>query len=53
MIFPDENEEWLNFEIKRLTEFTRIFPPPPPSPGTDETESKVKEEADNAPTYGL
>ena len=48
MIFPDENEEWLNFEIKRLTEFTRIFPPPPPSPGTDETESKVKEEADNA-----
>jgi hypothetical protein len=23
---PDENEEWMKLELKRLTQFTRIFP---------------------------
>ncbi len=24
---PDPNEEWMQFELSRLTQFTRIFPP--------------------------
>ena len=26
MHVPDENEEWMQLELSRLTQFTRIFP---------------------------
>jgi Mg-chelatase subunit ChlI len=48
---PDENEEWLKFELSRLTQCTRIFPPEPKkttkdSEGKDVEEGKEDNEED-------
>lgn len=31
MIVPKDDDEWLLFETARLTEFTRLYPPPKPA----------------------
>lgn len=40
---PDENEEWLKFEMSRLNQCTRIFPPEPKK-STKDSEGKEVEE---------
>lgn len=45
---PDENDEWMKFEMSKLTQCTRIFPPEPkaePKAGEDDVDLKEEEDA--------
>jgi hypothetical protein len=41
---PDENEEWMQLELKKLTQFTRIFPSCDPRNNKIDNNKSVEEE---------
>ena len=45
--FPTDNDEWMLREIKRLTQFTRIFPPEPSASSAKGGVGEKDEDEDN------
>ncbi len=54
---PDDSEEWMRYELSKLTQFTRIFPPEPLAPrergeGQEDLEGREEDNEEDADEDG-